>query len=146
MEQSLTHIMHQTVGLMDAAAESLLKKQFGISYARFHFLVMLSKSPCTTQHGLSAKLGHSDAAISRMAAALQKEQLLTITQDPAHARHNSLVLTKAGTTLVKDASSMLEGKFTELLQTTHIDLDTYHRITLEIRDALQKYNEGKVRE
>jgi DNA-binding MarR family transcriptional regulator len=139
MDQPLTYVLHQLVSLMDTAADRLLKEHFGISYGRFHFLLILSKSPRTTQHGLTTKLGHSDAAISRMANVLQKEHLLTISQDPSHARRNNLVLTAAGTKLVYDAGDMLETTFGDLLQMSRIDLDAYYQMTVKISKALQKY-------
>ena len=142
MKQHITFSLHQTVCLMDALADTILKERFNISYRRFYFLLKLAILPQPTQHELTELLGYSDAAVSRMAGQLQEIGLLSVTQDPHHARRNRLTLTAAGADLVQKATTTLVAEFDVLMQMNHIELEQYEATTRRIQQILESKTKG----
>jgi DNA-binding MarR family transcriptional regulator len=134
----LTFDIHKVVWQMDAMADHMLMERFGITFSKFHVLVVLESIQPTTQAELALCVGHSTAAISKSLATLKAENLVTISSDPHHGRKNIVQLTPAGTELVQKASSFLEKEFVHMLRESGIDVEAYTASTSAIKQTLTK--------
>ena len=122
---------------MDSAANQLLKQRFDITFAKFYVLTILGSCEPTTQANLAKILGQSAAAVSNSIAILEKDGLVTVSVDPSHKRKNVVNLTETGSKLVEEASVFLEEQFFEAINGVKVDIRSYIRDTLILRDSLE---------
>ena len=94
---SLAHELHLLVALMDRRADALLQRSgCELSYARFLVLLHVSEGDGMTQRDLSARLGTSEAAVSRMVAGLARDGYLDVGRGVGNRRSLSLTRTAVG--------------------------------------------------
>ena len=138
MNEPLTHLLHKSVWLMDRYADALLAQHFQLSFSRFYVLAVLGSIEPTTQHGLASCLGYSDAAVSRMVAALQEDGLLTQRNDPQHGRKHVIALTEKGQDILAKCNELLEREFDGMLVRASLDKETVRATMQGIRDQLEQ--------
>jgi DNA-binding MarR family transcriptional regulator len=117
---SLAHDLHLLVALMDRRADALLQRSgCELSYARFLVLLHVSDGDGMTQRDLSARLGTSEAAVSRMVAGLARDGLVDVARGPGNrrslslTRHGGMALTAAGEALGDGFDRVVRGTGTD---------------------------------
>ncbi len=103
--------LHELVHLIDGFADQLVRDRFGVSYSQYHFLAVTSTLERPDVTTLAECLMVSKAAVSKRLAGLVAEELITIGNDPAHARRVIVELTPKATALVTAATELLEREF-----------------------------------
>ncbi len=117
---SLAHELHLLVALMDRRADALLQRSAcELSYARFLVLLHVSEGDGMTQRDLSARLGTSEAAVSRMVAGLARDGHLDVARGPGNRR--SLSLTPHGRRALAAAGDALGDGFDRLVRSSGTD-------------------------
>ena len=141
MDSPLTYRLHEMVWLMDVIADRRLKRQFGISYAKFLPLAILTDLEPSTQHNLAVHLRQTDAAISRSLAVLTRDGLVEVGVSPAHPRRNEVRLTAEGRRLARQCSTYLEASFQDVVGRSHVDEQAYFEATVRlIRELARDYD------
>lgn len=107
---TLAHDLHLLVRALDRSAEVRLAP-FGISYARYLALVIVSDHPGLTQRDLATALGQSEPTASRTAAALAEAGWLAAVRTPGTGNRRVLALTDSGRDLLERASTALGSAF-----------------------------------
>lgn len=138
-DQSPAFLLHKLVTEMDKAADTILHSQFGLSYNRFHFLLVLYQQGIMSQHSLALALGYSDPAISNMVQVLATEDYVTVKTSGQHRRKRLVELTPKGKKLTLSASSLLNKHFHELMQRAGINVDSYHQQTQALLETARRY-------
>ncbi len=106
---SLAHELHLLVAVMDRAADALLARSgVDLSYARFLVLLHVSAGDGLTQRELSARLGTSEPAVSRMVAGLSRDGFLEVGRGPGNRRSLSLTA-RGGSTLTAAGAALGDG-------------------------------------
>ena len=134
---SLAHELHVVVALMDRRADALLAR-FGcaLSYARFLVLLHVSEADGMTQRDLSARLGTSEPAVSRMVAGLARDGLVEVGRAPGNRRR--LSLTASGGAALAEAGAVLGDGFDRLVRSTGTDPAALAASVRLITTALQE--------
>lgn len=147
MDSPLTYRLHEMVWLMDAIADRRLKRRFGISYAKFLPLAILTDLEPSTQHNLALHLRQTDAAVSRSLGVLAREGLVEIGVSPAHPRRNEVRLTAEGRELARRCGAYLEASFRDVVARSQVDERAYFDATARlVRELARDHDEhGKQR-
>ena len=117
---SLAHELHLLVALMDRRADALLQRSgCELSYARFLVLLHVSDGDGMTQRDLSARLGTSEAAVSRMVAGLARDGYVDVARGVGNRR--SLSLTPHGGPRSTAAGEALGDGFDRLVRASGTD-------------------------
>lgn len=133
---SLTYLLHRLIFELDKEADKTLRAEFGISYKRALFLLILHDQGTMTQHKLAVTLGYSDPAVSTMLLQLAKEDYLTISPSPEHGRKRLVTITPKGSAVITRGRSILEAKFADLLAMAGIDVQVYRDLNERLYQAL----------
>ena len=134
---SLAHELHVVVALMDRRADALLVRSgCELSYARFLALLHVAEADGLTQRELSARLGTSEPAVSRMVAGLARDGFLDVRRGPGNRR--SLSLTEQGGTALREAGEALGDGFDRLVRSTGTDPAALAASVRTITTALQE--------
>jgi DNA-binding MarR family transcriptional regulator len=140
---SLAHELHLLVALMDRRADALLQRSgCELSYARFLVLLHVSDGDGMTQRDLSARLGTSEAAVSRMVAGLARDGHLDVARGPGNRR--SLSLTAHGGRALTAAGDALGDGFDRLVRSSGTDPDDLAATVRALVAALQQLTPGAV--
>lgn len=117
---SLAHDLHLLVALMDRRADALLQRSAcELSYARFLVLLHVSDGGGMTQRDLSARLGTSEAAVSRMVAGLARDGYVDVARGTGNRR--SLSLTPHGGSALATAGEVLGDGFDRVVRSAGTD-------------------------
>ena len=134
---SLAHELHVVVALMDRRADALLARSgCALSYARFLVLLHVSEADGLTQRDLSARLGTSEPAVSRMVAGLARDGLVEVGRAPGNRRR--LSLTASGGAALAEAGAVLGDGFDRLVRSTGTDPAALAASVRRIATALQE--------
>jgi DNA-binding MarR family transcriptional regulator len=140
---SLAHELHLLVALMDRRADALLQRSgCELSYARFLVLLHVSDGDGMTQRDLSARLGTSEAAVSRMVAGLARDGHLDVARGPGNRR--SLSLTAHGARALAAAGDALGDGFDRLVRSSGTDPGDLAATVRSLVAALQQLTPGAV--
>ena len=129
MKTSLATSLHMLVHEMDRAANKLLIKEFGISYKRAYFLLVLQQHGTVTQHELAVALGISDPSVSVMLLELTKAGYVTVTPSARHGRKRLVTLTPKGKTLITAGLKFMDKHFSRVVDDAQIDAEIYKAAT-----------------
>lgn len=138
MKKYVSFELHHLVQLLDKYADNYLSATFSVSYSRFLVLLAVHTHTLATQHQIASYIGVGDAVVSRMLGPLQKQGLLEVVQDAAHAKKNNVALTKKGKNLVEKASKQLEADFLLLAQTSGVDTSSFSTNLVRMRETLTR--------
>ena len=134
---SLAHELHVVVALMDRRADALLARSgCALSYARFLALLHVSEADGPTQRDLSARLGTSEPAVSRMVAGLARDGLVEVGRAPGNRRR--LSLTAGGAAALAEAGAALGDGFDRVVRSTGTDPAALAASVRLIATALQE--------
>ena len=140
---SLAHELHLLVALMDRRADALLQRSgCELSYARFLVLLHVSDGGGMTQRDLSARLGTSEAAVSRMVAGLARDGYVDVARGAGNRR--SLSLTAHGARALAAAGEALGDGFDRLVRNSGTDPSVLAASVRTIVAALQQLTPGTV--
>jgi DNA-binding MarR family transcriptional regulator len=144
MGASLATSLHKLVHEMDRAANRLLIKEFGISYKRAYFLLVLQQYGTVTQHELAIALGFSDPSVSIMLLELTKAGYLTVTPSAKHGRKRLVTLTPQGETLITAGLEFMDTHFSRVVETAQINAEIYQAFTEKLYKALISKKEEEI--
>jgi DNA-binding MarR family transcriptional regulator len=136
MESSPAYLLHKLVFEMDREADKLLRTQFGISYKRILFLVVLQHHETITQHELALALGYSDPAVSAMLLELAKDGYIKTTPSPEHGRKRLVAITPQGSEILTRCRQLLDSHFDKLMVAAGVDPQHYSKLTEQLNQAL----------
>jgi DNA-binding MarR family transcriptional regulator len=135
----LSYDLHKLTARLDRAADELLRKEQGISYARFLALFAVSETN-GSQRDLAQWLGQSEPSVSRMVTVLADEGLLQAVRVDGAGNRRQLRLTPDGAKIVKRCGGFLEDRFEELVRRSRVPYGRYQRDT---RRLLQQLDVGQ---
>lgn len=134
---SLIHDLHVLVAVADRVAEGLVAAAVpGLGYRRYLVLLHISDLDRPTQREVAAKVGSSEAALSRMVAGLAAAGLVEIGHGGGHRR--ALALTATGQDAVRAATAALGSSFDDLVRGLDLDPGTLHDAVRRIVAALNE--------
>lgn len=126
---STPDVLHKLVHAMDRSADAILQKQFGISYKRAYFLLVLQNLGTATQHQLATALGYSDASVSTMLSELSKSGYVVTEPSPRHGRKKLVTLTDHGADVIAKGREVLDARFNAIMKDLGINTLDYHKQT-----------------
>jgi DNA-binding MarR family transcriptional regulator len=135
MPGTLSYDLHKLTARLDRAADGLLRRDAGVSYSRFLTLFAVRESG-GTQRDLARWLGLTEPSASRMVGVLAGEGLLTVTRTAGSGNRRQLRLTAYGSELVERCGRLLEGRFKDLVESSGVPYQEYHRHTRRLLDQL----------
>jgi DNA-binding MarR family transcriptional regulator len=133
--EALSYELHKLTARLDHAADGLLRRETGVSYARFLALFAVRESS-GTQRDLARWLGRSEPSTSRMVGVLAAEGLLTATRTTGGGNRLQVKLTHEGSRLVEQCARMLEARFAEMVEHSGVPYATYQRYTRQLLKQL----------
>ena len=131
----LSYELHKLTALLDRAADGILRREEGISYARFLALFAVGETN-GSQRDLARWLGQTEASTSRMVAVLADEGLLEVARMEGTGNRRRLRLTNSGAQTVGRCGRLLEGRFEDLVRRSGVPLVSYQRHTRRLLDLL----------
>jgi DNA-binding MarR family transcriptional regulator len=131
----LSYELHKLTSRLDRAADELLRRERGISYARFLALFAVGETN-GSQRDLALWLGQTEPSTSRMVTVLVDEGLLEVTRLEGAGNRHQLRLTTSGAQLVDRCGELLEGRFEELVRRSGVPYDAYQRHTRRLLHQL----------
>ncbi len=135
MPSALSYELHLLTARLDRAADGLLRRQEGVSYARFLALFAVGEG-ARSQRELATWLGQSEPSTSRMVGVLVDEALLTAARTVGAGNRRQLALTEAGVGLVERCGHLLEDRFADLMARSGISYLLYQQTTRRLLDQL----------
>ena len=137
MDRDLSRSLHKLTARLDRAADAMLRREAGVSYARFLALYMVGLEGADTQRALAERLSVSEPSVSRMVRVLAAAGWLEAFSDPAGGNRHHLRLTPAGTELVERWGGELEGRFAALVESARVPYSAYRTHTRRLLGALE---------
>jgi DNA-binding MarR family transcriptional regulator len=131
----LSYELHKLTARLNRAADELLDREQGISYARFLALFAV-KETNGSQRDLAQWLGQTEPSTSRMVSVLADEGLLEVTRLEGAGNRRRLRLTNGGEHLVERCGRLLEGRFEELVRRSGVPYEPYQRHTRRLLHQL----------
>jgi DNA-binding MarR family transcriptional regulator len=137
MELDLSRTLHKLTARLDRAADTFLREDAGVSYARFLALYLVGSEGADTQRALAERLGVTEPSVSRMVRVLAEAGFLETTSDPLGGNRNRLRLTAAGDQLVARWGTDLEQRLAGLLETAGVPYRAYLTHTKRLLAAVE---------
>jgi DNA-binding MarR family transcriptional regulator len=137
VERDLSRRLHRLTARLDRAADTLLRAEAGISYARFLALYLVGSEGADTQRALAERLGVSEPSVSRMVRVLAESGLLETMRAPIGGNRNQLRLTAAGEQLVTRWGMDLEERLASLVEAAGVPYRAYLAHTKRLLAALE---------
>lgn len=136
-DRDLSRSLHKLTARLDRAADSMLRAEAGISYARFLALYMVGLEGADTQRALAERLGVSEPSVSRMVRVLVAAGWLEAFSDPAGGNRRQLRLTAAGAELMERWGGELEARFAALVESAGVSYRAYRAHTRRLLATLE---------
>lgn len=137
MARDLSRSLHKLTARLDRAADTFLRAEAGVSYARFLALYMVGLEGADTQRMLAERLGVSEPSVSRMVRVLAESGLLETIPEARGGNRHRLRLTPAGEKLVRRWGGELEERFAGLLEAAGVPYRAYLTYTRRLLAALE---------
>jgi DNA-binding MarR family transcriptional regulator len=131
----LSYELYKLTSRLDRAADELLSREQGISYARFLTLFAVRETN-GSQRDLARWLGQSEPSTSRMVTVLADDGLLEVTRLEGGGNRRRLRLTTGGAELVERCGCLLQGRFEDLVRRSGVPYDAYQRHTRRLLHQL----------
>jgi DNA-binding MarR family transcriptional regulator len=135
MSPGLSYELHKLTALLDQAADQTLRREQGISYARFLALFAVGQTN-GSQRDLARWLGQTEPSTSRMVTILSKDGLLEVIRIAGTGNRRQLRLTETGEELVERCGRLLERRFEELVLRSGVPHVSYQRHTRRLLQQL----------
>jgi DNA-binding MarR family transcriptional regulator len=134
----VTFILNHVVNELNKHADRILRREFGLTYSQFLFLLHLNASGPVPSGALATQMGVSRAAVSKRMSWFASRGLITSGGDRSDSRVVTLAITPAGWRLVTDMSDVLENEFRVRFHELHdVDLDALNTTLLKVLAHLQ---------
>jgi DNA-binding MarR family transcriptional regulator len=137
----LSYEVHKLTARLDRAADELLRRGEGISYARFLALFAVSQTN-GSQRDLAQWLGQTEPSTSRMVTVLADEGLLDVARRQGEGNRRQLRLSTSGAHMVERCGRLLEGRFEEMVRRSGVPYDSYQRHTRRLLEQLEADQHG----
>jgi DNA-binding MarR family transcriptional regulator len=147
MAPGLSYELHNLTARLDRAADELLSREQGISYARFLALFAVGQTN-GSQRDLARWQGQTEPSTSRMVNVLADEGLLEVTRLEGAGNRRRLRLTRSGALMVERGGRLLESRFQEMVRRSGVPYSSYQRQTrllLQQLDADRRGDAGSQR-
>lgn len=128
MPDALSYELHKLAARLDSAADGLLSREAGVSYARFLALFAVRETG-GSQRDMARWLGLTEPSTSRMVGVLAADELLIVDRTPGAGNRRQLKLTDEGARLVERCAQILEDRFADLVRRSGVSYATYQRHT-----------------
>ncbi|MBU3976387.1 MarR family transcriptional regulator [Propionicimonas sp.] len=102
--------LHELTSAMDTYADALLRRDHGLSFNEFEYLVVVAEHGGSDVTELARCLRLTKAAVSKRLPALEAAGLVRRSSDPHHRRRVLVNLTERGGQLLQVASAQLEAE------------------------------------
>ncbi|HVV76470.1 MAG TPA: MarR family winged helix-turn-helix transcriptional regulator [Mycobacteriales bacterium] len=135
MPTALSYELHVLTARLDRAADVILQAEIPISYRRFLALFGITQG-ATSQRELAAWLAQSEPSTSRMVGVLSREGLLAVSRSPGAGNRRVLQLTSEGAAVVDRCSTLLEGRFEELVRRAGVPYARFQRDTRRLLNQI----------
>ena len=136
MPQGLSYELYKLTARLERAADELLRRQQGVSYARFLALLAVRETN-GSQRDLARWLVQTEPSTSRMVTVLADHGLLEVTRLEGGGNRRQLRLTTRGAQLVERCGHLLEGRFEELVRRSEVPYEAYQRHTRQLLAQLE---------
>ncbi|WP_132994234.1 MarR family winged helix-turn-helix transcriptional regulator [Gordonia zhaorongruii] len=137
MSRSLSFDLHRLTAQLDRSADRILRADSGLSYRRFRILLIVGRLGPATQRAVAEELGVSEPSASRMTRVLAETGLLAVGPDPSGGNRKKLSLTTEGAEVVERCRTLLDSRFSDLVQRSGVSLDQYAIDTQRLLDTLR---------
>jgi len=126
----LTHRIHLLGQALGAAAETLLREEFGIGFSDYLALHQTGARDRPSQSEIAALIGVTDAGMSRIVSRLTAENLVRAEVNPMNRRRAALAVTAKGAELTTAAGVELEARFGAKAKTVakRADMAAFERV------------------
>lgn len=141
----ITFTLNHLVGELNRLADRILRREFGLTYSQFLFLVHLESSGTVSVSTLARHLGVSRAAVSKRVNWFRSRGLVDSGHLHSDQRLVTLAVTRRGKALVEKMSDVLEARFRERFDgLVTLDLEELNRTLLFLHAHLQGSTESAV--
>ncbi len=138
-QHRVTFTLNRLVGELNTTADRVLRKDFGLTYSQFLFLVHLDSAGTVSSSVLAKNMGVSRAAVSKRIPWFTSRGLVRSGHTPSDNRVLTLSATSQGKRLVAEMSDHLEQRFREKFDSLEgVDLDELNRTLLCVLDHFQQ--------
>lgn len=114
-EKRISFLLNIVVREMNRQADGLLRREFGITYSQFVFLMTLSENPRIDVTRLAEALGVTKGAVSNRLNWFTQRRLASSQHEPGNSKRLLVSLTKDGLVLAEAAGNYLEKTFTSTI-------------------------------
>lgn len=128
--------LHVLAARLDRAADRILRTEYDVSYRRFLALVSVGELGAATQRELAERLGVSEPSASRMTGVLVQLGLLDSQADPGGGNRRRLSLSAPGRQMLRQCRTLLEHRFTEVVERSGVSYRDYAYATRLLIDTL----------
>jgi len=131
--------MNRLVNALNAAADHILREQFGLTFSQFQFLAVLEACGTISSRTFAERLGVSPAAVSRRLSWFEQRSLIH-TGTLAHDRRTvTVTISEQGKELLSKTSRVLEESFREgFAELRSVDLDGLNATLNTVYDHLTR--------
>jgi DNA-binding MarR family transcriptional regulator len=136
MPSGLGYELHKLTSLLDRTADEILRREQGVSYARFLALFAVGETN-GSQRDLARWLGQTEPSTSRMVTILAEDGLLEVVRLEGGGNRRRLRLTTSGAQLVRRCGRLLEGRFEDMVRRSGVPLASYQRHTRRLLRLLE---------
>lgn len=132
--------LQQVSATLSYAGDQLLQAELGIGMSQFRVLTAVQAHGHCRQKDIAARLGQTEASISRQVRIMDMEGLLRINQRPDNRRERLVSLTPRGDRVARQAAELLD----ECYQPVFAQLDVAQKQNLAktlqvIQEQVQAY-------
>lgn len=106
---SLGYALHHLAMVLDRQSDLLLQERLDIGFSQFKILMALKWQQGIQQKQIAAKLGQTEASVSRQIKMLQEVGLISATKSETNKRERITTLTPKGERLVDKALAALDA-------------------------------------
>jgi DNA-binding MarR family transcriptional regulator len=125
-EERISFLLNSLVREMNSQADGLLRKEFGITYSQFIFLVKILEAPELDVTRLAERLGVTKGAVSKRLAWFVEREFARSYQLPGDSKRVMISLTTRGEQMARLAGDYLEQAFLATLsQSSDIDFGQF---------------------
>jgi DNA-binding MarR family transcriptional regulator len=129
----VTFTLNHVVNELNKHADRILRREFGLTYSQFLFLLHVRASGPVPSGALATQMGVSRAAVSKRMSWFVSRGLITSGGDRSDSRVVTLAITPAGKRLVTEMSDVLEHEFrVRFHELQGVDLDALNTTLLKI--------------
>lgn len=109
LRDNLGYLFHHISFVLARQSDQVLQEQLGIGFSQFKILLILQQATGIQQKQIAAKLGQTEASISRQIKLLADSGLISSQASPSNRRQHITRLTPKGVRLTEKAMEILNN-------------------------------------